>query len=76
MGFYVKRINPNGNRAITGPIRSRAQAEKEAASWRDMGHSVTIVEKGDPDLKPISKEMAARRQHNVDVGYAPRKPGR
>jgi hypothetical protein len=73
MGFYVKRVKPNGDRAMTGPIRSRPQAEKEAQSWRDIGHSATIVEKGDSDLKAISKEMEGRRKRNVESGFAPRK---
>jgi hypothetical protein len=34
LSFYVKRTR-DGRVAWTGPIRTRRQAEKEAAAWRD-----------------------------------------
>lgn len=63
--FYVKRIPPDGRLGWIGPIRSRNQAGKEAAAWRDPGWIDTEIHLGydhvKAEVRAWQKEANARR---------------
>lgn len=59
MTFYVERSHPDGRAGWTGPIRSLAQAWKEAGAWHDAGWSA-IVHESSPEIKAKVRAWSAQ----------------
>jgi hypothetical protein len=55
MSFYVKRSTLDGKFGWTGPIRSRARADREAAAWVDCGRKAEVV----PSTPEVRAEVRA-----------------
>ena len=67
MTFYVHRIHESGREGWTGPIHSRAQAEKERAAWESVSDSFGAgysaeIHKSSIDIKRTVREWAAARK--------------
>ena len=42
MSSYVRRTKPDGGHAWVGPIQSTARAERERATWEDVGQLAVV----------------------------------
>jgi len=63
MSYFVERHsdhNPTGL-AYVGPIRSKAQAERERDAWVDAGHPATVLESGPETRAKVRAWEKAKR---------------
>jgi hypothetical protein len=66
MSFYVSRSTVD-RQGWTGPIRSQAQAHREARAWRDAGWTAHV----EPSTPEIRREVRAwQRERDIAHGRA------
>jgi hypothetical protein len=60
MSFYVKRTTDDGRHGWTGPIRSRRQADREAAAWTASGWDALVFD-GTPEVRAAVRAWQRER---------------
>jgi len=73
MSTYVRRTHPlTGRTSFTGPIRSRAQAEREASAWSEAGWRVMVEGSSTLLRTEIRRWERAReqRRYGLAEGFA------
>lgn len=69
MSYWVRRTNADtGRDSWTGPIRSAAQVEREAAAWRSAGWAAEVL-RSSPEVRAAVRAWEkAKRTRDIGIG--------